>query len=159
MLRPALPAVPQSELCRNEFCRKNGLLRRFGEHELRDYAQQSDSARQQHIDNVKAEGMAQAVEAKKELEKFPDKLLADPKLGASPEERQAAKERIYAAADYGYNAEKFHENLKNLSPAEREAAVALRALYYKANFGSNAHDRGNDAQDAKNKGNNARRTR
>lgn len=118
-----------------------------------DYARQSDPARQQHIDNVKAEGMAQAVEAKKELEKFPDKLLADPKLGANPEERQAAKERIYAAADYGYNAEKFHENLKNLSPAEREAAVALRALYYKANFGSNAHDRGNDAQDAKDKGN------
>jgi hypothetical protein len=118
-----------------------------------DYARQSDPARQQHIDNVKAEGMAQAVEAKKELEKFPDKLLADSKLGASPEERQAAKERIYAAADYGYNAEKFHENLKNLSPAEREAAVALRALYYKANFGSNAHDRGNDAQDAKDKGN------
>lgn len=118
-----------------------------------DYARQSDSARQQHIDNVKAEGMAQAVEAKKELEKFPDKLLADTKLGATPEERQAAKERIYAAADYDCNAEQFHQNLKNLSPAEREAAVALRALYYKANFGSNAHDRGNDAQDAKNKGN------
>jgi len=118
-----------------------------------DYAQQSDSARQQHIDNVKAEGMAQAVEAKKELEKFPDKLLADPKLGATPEERQAAKERIYAAADYDCNGEQFHENLKNLSPAEREKAVELRALYYKANFGSNAHDRGNDAQDAKNKGN------
>ena len=118
-----------------------------------NYAQQSDSDRQQHIDNVKAEGMAQAVEAKKELEKFPDKLLADPKLGATPEERQAAKERIYAAADYDYNAEGFYKNLEKLSPAEREAAVALRALYYKANFGSNAHDRGNDAQDAKNKGN------
>lgn len=119
-----------------------------------DYARQPDADRQQHIDNVKAEGMAQAVEAKKELEKFPDKLLADPKLGATPEERQAAKERIYAAADYDCNAEQFHENLKNLkSPAEREKAVELRALYYKANFGSNAHDRGNDAQDAKNKGN------
>jgi hypothetical protein len=118
-----------------------------------DYAQQSDGARQQHIDNVKAEGMAQAVEAKKELEKFPDNLLADPKLGATPEERQAAKERIYAAADYDCNAEQFHENLRNLkSPAEREAAVALRALYYKANFGSDAHDKGNNAQDAKNKG-------
>lgn len=118
-----------------------------------DYAQQSDSARQQHIDNVKAEGLAQALEAKKELEKFPDKLLADPKLGATPEERRAAKERIYAAADYDCNAEQFHQNLKNLSPAEREAAVELRALYYKANFGSDAHDKGNNAQDAKNKKN------